>query len=166
MSVKVVRSISRKLAEMDVRMPSLRARAAKCIAKIIMFLIPLCLIYLWLDLLGLAPSPYTCITEIHGKVSSLAGFDFEISETNCDTLANDAAISVFASKPGQPHKTLLFKYDPGGGDPDPVITSIGQHTVQISVPRISSVFFRRDGFKGLSVVYKIDKIDYPDVEAK
>lgn len=151
---------------MAVQMPSLQALARKYIIKIVIFSIPLCLIYVWLDLLGLAPSPYTCITEVHGKVSNLAGFDFEVSETDCDVLAKDAAISVFASKPGQPHKTLLFKYDPGGVEPDPVITWIGQHTVQISVPWISSVFFRRDGFKGLSVVYKIDKIDYPDVEAK
>jgi hypothetical protein len=124
--------------------------------------VPLGVFYLLLAAVGLAPTPYTCITEMHGKVSDVAGFDFEVSETDCDTLAKDASISVFASKAGQAHKTLLFKYGPAGGDPFPLITPIDQHSVQISVPWISDVIFRRDGLKDLSVVYKIGVIEYPD----
>ncbi len=98
------------------------------------------------------------------KLSGLAGFDFEISNTDCDEIAKEEWVRVFASKAGQAHKTLLFEYDPGGGDRFPVRTPADRHSVQISVPWISGVRFRRDSLKGLSVVYKIDRIDYPDAD--
>jgi|ERR1051326_303035 hypothetical protein len=118
-------------------------------------------VYLLLATIGLAPRPYTCLTETHEKISGLLGYDFEISETDCSTLGEDASISVFASKAGQTNKELLFKYGPAGVDPLPIITSVDQHTIQISVPRISDVIFRRDNWEGLSVIYSIGIIDYP-----
>jgi hypothetical protein len=72
-----------------------------------------------------------CITETRKRLPNVSGFDFEISETDCSTLGEDASISVFASKSGQTGKTLLFKYGPAGIDPISVITSVDEHTVQI-----------------------------------
>jgi hypothetical protein len=118
-------------------------------------------IYLLLVTVGLAPTPHTCITEIHKRFFDVSGFDFEISETDCSTLGEDASISVFASKSGQTKKTLLLKYGPAGVDPLPVITSVDQHTVQISVSRISDLLFHLDNWEGLSVNYNIGVVDYP-----
>ncbi len=129
--------------------------------------VPLVVISLviYLVLTGIGLDPLTaCITKVHMRLSDLAGFDFEISDTDCDEIAKEEWISVFASKAGQADKTLVFEYDPGGGDPFPVITLVDRHSVRISVPWISSIRFRRDSLKGLSVVYKINKVDYPEAE--
>jgi hypothetical protein len=117
--------------------------------------------YVYLVPVGLVRAPHTCITETRTKLLNVSGFDFEISETDCSTLGEDASISVFASKSGQPGKTLLFKYGPAGTDPVAVITSVDEHTVQISVKRISDVVFQKDSWEGLSVNYNIGFIDYP-----
>jgi len=123
-------------------------------------------LYLLLAAVGLAPMSQTCITETREKIRGIAGFDFEISETNCSTLGEDASISVFASKAGQPNGVLLFKYGPAGIAPMPVITAIDQQTVQIMVPRVSDLIFRRENWEGLSVNYNIGVIDYPSGSKK
>ena len=132
-----------------------------CLRWIIGVVVPMGAVYLLLATIGLAPTPHTCITETHKKISDLSGFDFEVSETDCSTLGEDASISVFASKPGQTKKMLLFKYGPASAEPMPVITSVGQHAVEISVSRISDLIFRRDDWEGLTVNYNIGIIDYP-----
>jgi hypothetical protein len=106
---------------------------------------------------GLLGGP-VCVTEDQGRTSGLSGFDFEISETSCFF---DPAVSVFASKAGEQKKTLLFKYFPLYIGPYPTITSIGEHAVQISVSRVSSIFCRRDGWDALTVKYDIGIVDYP-----
>jgi hypothetical protein len=125
---------------------------------------PLGIVYLFLAAIGLAPRPGDCLTETLGKISDRSGLDFEISETDCDTLAKDASVSVFASKHGRTREVLLFKYDPGNAEPMPVIASVGQYTIEISVPNISSVFFRRNHWDGLSVHYNIGSIDFPSAD--
>src|SRR6185437_15715280 len=102
--------------------------------------------------------------EVRGKISDLSGFDFEISETDCDTLAKDASVSVLASKHGETKQTLLFKYDPLWFEPVPSITFLDQRTVKISIPRVSSLFFQRNQWNGLSIVYEIGANDFPDVQ--
>ena len=122
-------------------------------------------LYLLLATVGIARTPFDCITVTRGRIFGISGFDFEINETDCDTLAKTATISVFASRPGQTRKVLLFKFFPAYIDPLPVITAIDQDTVQISISEISSPFLRKDKLKDLSVIYKIDVIDYPDNDA-
>jgi hypothetical protein len=70
------------------------------------------LIYLLLVMVGLAPTPYDCITETRGRVASVSGFDFDIREAYCDTLAKTATISVFASRSDKTRRALLFKFFP------------------------------------------------------
>jgi hypothetical protein len=118
--------------------------------------------YLILAMVGLAWTPWSCITEVRERVADVSGFDFEISETDCDTLAKDASISVFASRIGGVEKTLLLKYDPAGVNELPTITSIDQHSVSISIEKISDLIFHLDRLQELSVVYKIGLIEYPE----
>jgi hypothetical protein len=124
-------------------------------------------VYVLLATIGFVPTPYTCLTMTHDKISGLLGYDFEIGETDCSTLGEDASISVLVSKAGQTKEALLFKYDPAGVTL-PIITPLNDHTIKISVPRISIVMFRRDSWENLSVVYSIGSIDHPnpDIEKR
>lgn len=126
------------------------------------FAVLLLVLFYEADRFGLLGGP-ACITEERGKTSGLSGFDFEISETSC---FHDLAVSIFVSKSGEKKKTLLFKYTPFYVGPYPTITSIGEHTVQISVSRVSSLFCRRDKWDDLTVKYDIGAVEYPSVQAQ
>jgi hypothetical protein len=106
-------------------------------------------------------SPYACMTTVHQRIAGLSGFDFEVSETDCDGLAKDATTSVFVSKAGQAKKTLLFKYVPPGFDAVPTITSLDEHTVRISIRRVPTIFCRSEKWQTLTVKYDIGVVDYP-----
>jgi hypothetical protein len=125
-----------------------------------------CVLYLLLAMVGLAPLPDDCITEVRSRISGVSGFEFEISETDCDTIAKTATISVLAWKPGQTKGILLFKFFPAYVDLLPAITSVDQHTVQISIAEISSLFLLKERLGDLVVNYKIDVIDYPDSDTR
>jgi hypothetical protein len=116
-------------------------------------------LYLWflVDGFGVFGEP-VCRTEVQGRLAGPSGYDFEISETSCFF---DPAVNVFVSKAGEKKKTLLFKYFPLHIGPYPTITSIGEHAVQISVLRVSSIFCRRDKWDALTVKYDIGIVDYP-----
>jgi len=113
-------------------------------------------IFLW--------SHSACFTQVRHRISNLSGLDFEISETMCHTLVVDDAISVFASHPDGRERILLFKYDPGGDVPLPVITSAPPRKIKISVPWISSIQVRRQTWDDLTIEYDIGRIDYPGPE--
>jgi hypothetical protein len=129
-----------------------------CFIGLAVTLVPLCLL---LAVIGLAWIPGACLTEIHKTIVSPLGFYFVISETDCDLLAKDAAVTVFASRTGRKERTPLFKYDPAELDSSPAITAIDQNTILISIPRVSSIFFRKYEWDGVSIRYNIDTIDYP-----
>jgi hypothetical protein len=124
------------------------------------FSVAMLALYLLLSSLGLAPTLPTCVTQTKDALS-LSDFNFEISETNCSTLGEDASISVFVSKSGRTEKVLLFKYGPAGVNPLPIITVAAEHTIKISIPRVSDIMFRRDSWDGVSVGYNIGVVDYP-----
>lgn len=123
--------------------------------------------FLVLDFFGLAGNP-VCLTDVHERIFDLSGFDYEVSETGCSALAHDDAISVSVSKVAQRQrrKILLFKYVPAGVTGLPVIIPIDEHTVQISISRVSSLFCRTDKWDALTVKYDIGVIDYPDSRAR
>jgi hypothetical protein len=106
-------------------------------------------------------SPYACITTVHQRIAGLSGFDFEISETDCDFLAKEAATSVFIARAGQTKKVLLFKYVPPGFDAIPTITALDDHTIQLSIWRVPTIFCRKDKWETLTVRYNIGVVDYP-----
>jgi hypothetical protein len=103
-----------------------------------------------------------CFTEVLGKASGISGFDFEISETEC---WHDPAVSVFVSKAGHSTKTRLFQYT-RGANPVPIITSIDEHTVQISLSSVGAIACRRDRWGPLTIKYDIGAVEYPSVHAQ
>jgi hypothetical protein len=127
----------------------------------ILLVITLGPVFLGLIMIGWVPLPGARITEDRGKVSDISGFDFEFSETACDVIAKDDAITVFISRPGAANKAAVFKYDPGS-DELPVVTSVDRHTVLISLRSVSSIFFRKHSWADLAITYNIGDIHYPD----
>jgi hypothetical protein len=123
---------------------------------------------------GYSSNPLTyssCITETEATKSNVAGWDFEVEDTNCDTLAKDEAVRVFAirsegsrSSWGRffARRRLVFQYDPGNQDElVPVITAVGKNSILISIPRVSSIYEENKQVGGTTVVYDIKRIDYP-----
>ena len=127
------------------------------------FVPPLAYIYLFLIVPVAGWNPFdACTTETRQKISNLSGFDFEISETDCDLIAKDASITVSVSKAGEHRKMPLIKYFPAGWrDPLPSIAVSGPDQFLISIPGISSsLFFEHRKWEGISFDYGIGHIDY------
>jgi hypothetical protein len=108
----------------------------------------------WLVTLG-TYSP--CFTQVLGEVHDLAGFDFEIRETDC---WHNPAVSVFVAKAGHTTKTRLFQYV-RGTDPVPVITLVGKNTVRISLSNMEVEHCRRERWGPLRIEYDIGVVEYP-----
>jgi len=123
------------------------------------------MIYLFVASFGLIWTPYTCLTDVRGRFSDPSGVRFEISETSCSMFAKGPSeISVFVSKANRRKKTLLFKYvmmHDGSSDALPVVTSIDEHTVQISVKHVASIVCRTGKWGTLAVRYNIGLVVDP-----
>lgn len=101
------------------------------------------------------------------RLAGLNGFDFEVSQLNCDTLAKDTSMNVFISQPGHNTKVLIFKYIPSGFPGDlPVITSPTRHSFEISVNRVADIFCYSREWNNLSFVYHIRLVEFPDEVAE
>jgi len=88
---------------------------------------------------------------------------FQITETDCSTLGEDASVSVFGIDETGAGRRLLFKYGPASYDlPLPEIAVPVNDTILISVPVVSSVFVREAQWNHRSINYHIGHIDYPD----
>ena len=88
---------------------------------------------------------------------------FQITETDCSTLGEDASISVFGLDATGAGRTLLFKYGPASYDlPLPEIAVPDNDTILISVPVVSSVFLRESQWNHRSINYNIGHLDYPE----
>jgi hypothetical protein len=99
--------------------------------------------------------PWYCITLVQQRIHGLSGFDFEISKRlNCDE-----AIGVLVSKVGESKKVLLFAFFPPDEDPIPTITSMGDGTVQISIPSVPFIYCQRDRWETLVVKYDIGVVE-------
>lgn len=104
-----------------------------------------------------------CTTESKKQISNLAGFDFEVTHTDCDVgLYKGAAMSLFVSKAGEGEKALLFKFGPEDDDLIPEI-KVDEHdsTILISISDISFVYSQRDRWRDMAIKYDIGHIDYP-----
>ena len=98
--------------------------------------------------------PYWCITLVQQRIPGLSGFDFEISKRlNCDE-----AINVVVSKVGESKKVLIFQFFPPD-DEIPTITSIGDGTVQISIPSVPFIYCQRHRWETLVVKYDIGVVE-------
>lgn len=121
-------------------------------------------VYMILGSLGFVWTPYTCLTDILGQTFTPAGHYFEVSQTSCAGLAKGPAeISVFAAKGKRARKTLIFRYEPmhdGSRDGEPVVTSIDDRTIRISVKHIEKVICRAARWETLAVEYDIGRAFY------
>ena len=110
-----------------------------------------------------------CFTEDLAEARGVSGFDFEVSETDC---WHSPAISVFVSKPGRSKKTRLLQYTRTPyANPVPIITSIGEDAVLISLSSVDTLDCARpkwkaDKSKTLVVKYKIGDAVYPGLGAQ
>jgi hypothetical protein len=132
-----------------------------CIGAIFLAIV-LFVIYIPLVVLGIAPIPGACITEVK-NITDLSGYDFEIRETNCNVIAKDASVSVSIAASGSGEKKeILFKYDPGVYDPSspPTVEMPRPGIVLLSVPIVSSVFLQVEIWRDLSIDYRIGRVLY------
>jgi hypothetical protein len=126
--------------------------------------------YVFLRLTGII-DPDACISERLKTMPNLSGAKVEIDYTNCDTLAKDEAISVYFSRATVMeeswfenwwnHRILIFRYDPGRHSDPPVIGSPDKDRILISIPEISSVAFRSEKWRDISIDYKIAHVMNP-----
>lgn len=108
-------------------------------------------------------------TETVMDIPDVDGAEIHVTDTLVDAIAHYEYVSIYISRPRESlftrlihGKTLLFRYDPGSYDaPLPTITSFGSTQVEIEIPHVSSIFFQRKGWRGLTVDYQIGQIDYP-----
>ena len=142
-------------------MPLHFSKARRFFCRVFGVLAVLAAVYVPLASIGLIWSPWFCIVEERSRIEGVSGYDFAVIETDCATLGSNPTTRVFVSRHGRSKKTLLLEYDSARWDILPVITATGPNTVLISISAISTLFFYRDGLKGLSVQYDIGKIDYP-----
>jgi hypothetical protein len=99
--------------------------------------------------------PFWCITLVQQRIPGLSGFDFEISKRiNCDE-----AINVLVSRVGESKKALIFQVFPPGDNEIPTIRSIGDGTVQISIPSVPFIYCQRDRWETLVVKYDIGVVE-------
>jgi hypothetical protein len=130
-----------------------------------------CVIYAVLVIAAVVPWPFACLTETKMKIANLSGTDLEVTYTNCDVIAKDEFVSVYASPAvgkGDSvfarllnRRTLVFRYDPGKPDNLPSIKGVGDDRILISNPGVSQVFYQSRKWKSVTIDYEIGHIDYP-----
>jgi hypothetical protein len=128
------------------------ARGLAWFAKTAAMLGALCVVaavMLWL-------SRAVCLSESLASISGVSGLDFEVVTTDC---WHSTETGVYVSRPGQGGKTLLFLYS---SLEVPVITSVGEHAIQIALGDIDHVFCRKDKSQDLTIKYDIRRIRYPE----
>jgi hypothetical protein len=125
-------------------------------------------LYMILGSLGFVWTPHTCLTDMLGQTSTPTGLHFEVSQTSCAGLAKGPAeISVFASKGKRGRKALIFKYEAmhdGSRDAEPVVTSIDDRTIRISVKHVAMIICRTGRWETSTVEYDIGRVVYTYVD--
>jgi hypothetical protein len=101
----------------------------------------------------------------------VSGLKFEITYTNCDTLAKDEAMRVYVENataggfwrfPGwRRRRTLLFRYDPESYDAPPPSITVSSKTISISIPEVSSISYKARTWGSMSIRFDVGKVDYP-----
>jgi hypothetical protein len=131
-----------------------------------------CVVYAVLVFAAVVPWPFACLTETKMKIANLSGVDVEVTYTNCDVIAKDEFVSVYASPAigrGESlfarlrnRKTLIFRYDPGRQeDLLPSIKATSDNRILISNPGVSQVFYQSRKWKSVNIDYEIGHIEYP-----
>jgi hypothetical protein len=101
-----------------------------------------------------------CYREVLANVSNVSGFNFQIFAEDC---WHSLETGVFVSKSGRSGKTLLFLYDTLEV---PTITSLDDHTIQVGLGDIGSIYCRNDKWEDFTIKYDIRSVRYPRPELR
>ena len=115
-------------------------------------------VYMLLSKLGIIWTPFTCLTDEVGQLSTSAGY-FEASQTTCSAIAKGpTVISLVASKTKRGKKTLIFKYVRAYDDSpsaEPAIETVDNDTVRITVTFVGRIICRREHWENVAIQYRI-----------
>jgi hypothetical protein len=131
-----------------------------------LILLPALFPVIMLPFLGIAVfyilySVNACIDAVPMDGIVRGGLEFQVTETYCSTLGEDAAISVFGvSRPGGA-KVLLLKYGPESDEVPLPRIEVSNETITITVPVVSDISFQVDTWLGRRVAYEIKHVGYP-----
>ena len=117
---------------------------------------------------GLPKSSFSCDVDVLAK-PTLGDTRYQIVDVACDTLAKDETMRIYAlaSHKGwfgasRDEATLLFSFDPADSENTlPQLRTDPHGAIIISIPRVSSIAYMSDLWKGKPVLYEIGKIDDP-----
>lgn len=144
----------------------------KTFKHIIIVVVALGGMYIVVSAVRFGLSRASCRSEEKLKIEDLSGVSFDVVYSNCDTLAKDEAITVYARKIDRRESGIfsrlmnrrvpLFSYDPGRYDnPLPSITRPSESTIHISVAEVSEIFEQKQQWENMSVNYEVGYVYYP-----
>jgi hypothetical protein len=104
------------------------------------------------------------MTEVRQDGIVRGNMRFQITETDCSTLGEDASVSVYGFGDPGSNRTLLFEYGPANDLRLPTIEVLDQQTIVIAVPSVSDVVFQTGSWNNHSIRYDIGHIYYPKID--
>jgi hypothetical protein len=104
-----------------------------------------------------------CMVQKEADLPDISGLHFQLTRTSCDTFGNDASVSLVVSGNPADKGDVIFKYDPNERSPVPTLALAGNH-LQIAVPSVSSIYFKAQKWRGLSIDYEIGSVLYPTAQ--
>ncbi len=107
---------------------------------------------------------YVCSTETLPTITDLSGFDFLVTDRNCDTIGNSDVTSVFISKTGDDRHDLMFEYD-GGAANHPDFDVDDKGVIQVAVRYLYEVRERKDNWNGAAIEYNLTWGWLPEIVA-
>ena len=122
-------------------------------AGLLLTLSPLLILFL-----SIAWSPDSTLVVARHHVSDPTGVSLEALHISYDFIGGWEEATVYARRPGEVRKTLLFGYYPQPGVALPEITFPGNKTIRIGVPWIREAFVQQKRWNGYDVQYEIGKI--------
>ena len=102
-------------------------------------------VYMILSKLGIIWTPFSCLTDELGQISTSAGY-FEIS--------------LVASKTKREKKALIFKYKRANDDSpsaEPAIEIVNNDTIRITVTFVETIICRRERWENVAIQYRIGR---------
>jgi hypothetical protein len=125
----------------------------------------------------MVPPPYVCHSQTVQDFPMMAGARFTVTHTQCEDYTHKQFVSVYVQRfvaPGSPFfkywfnkPVLLFRYHPENANgPMPTLAQTAAKVVEISVPRVAQIDDRRRQWLGLTIRYRIGKVDHPLVAGR
>lgn len=102
-----------------------------------------------------------CLSEQRWAAHDLGGYDFVVSEEDCDFIAKEAFVRVLAAKTGDSRRVVLFEYVPSDyPDPLPEISVSGSR-IKISISKVNAVNLNLRHWRWGDIDYEVGRIEFP-----